>query len=148
NRCLKTEIAYVLLISQNRVGRVLRLVLVQLCRIKCRSGPNRVDRCQPGSIGNLEIAVVAADQEGQPTRRIENVRNIAEQLVLIRVIMNWIAAARRIFNANAIVQITFVGEIAEFSRHSTVLQAFLDRVETSDIQRSFALLKYRAILGI
>src|SRR5437899_11857492 len=45
-------------------------------------------------------------------------------------------------------QITFRGEIAEFSRHSTVLQAFLDGVETADVQRSFTLLKHRAILGV
>ena len=62
--------------------------------------------------------------------------------------MNWAAAARGIFNADAIVQITFRAEIAELSQHTTVLQAFLDRVETADKQRGFALLKHRAVFGM
>src|ERR1043166_7050126 len=62
--------------------------------------------------------------------------------------MNGIAAARWIFNADAIMQVTFRAEIAEFFRHTAVLQAFLDRVETADVHGSFALLEQCAIFGV
>src|SRR5262245_16789830 len=92
--------------------------------------------------------MVSADQKCQPARRIEDVRKITEQFVLIGVVVNWIGARCRIFDADPVVKITFRGEDAQFSKHTSVLHALFDRIETSTIQSGFALLKHRAIFGV
>ena len=92
--------------------------------------------------------MVPAGEERHSARRVKNVRKIAEQFVLIGVVVDRIAAARRIFDADAIVQITHRDVGIELSGHSAVLKARHNRVETSAIHGGFALLKDGAVLRV
>ena len=51
--------------------------------------------------------------------------------------MNGIAAARWIFDADAVVEITFRNVVAQLSSHAAVLEALHNRVETTNLDRSF-----------
>src|SRR5205807_8170688 len=78
-RCLEIKIARLFLISQNLVGRILRLVLIQLRRVECRSSIDGKHRCLPRIIRNLKIAVVPAEEQGEPTRIVDDVGKITEK---------------------------------------------------------------------
>src|SRR2546430_6252333 len=55
DRRLEVEIARVLLISQNFVGVIFRLVFVELGRVECRSSPIVEHWCLPRIIRDLKI---------------------------------------------------------------------------------------------
>ena len=94
------------MVSQNGVGRLFGLIFIELRRIEGGSAHVRERRHLTGIIRNLEVAVVAADEQGKSASIVEDVGQIAEKLVLIGVVMNWVAASRRIFDSDTVMQIT------------------------------------------
>ena len=148
DRRLEIEIARFLLVGQNLVGRIFRLVLVELGGIECRPAINPKRRCLTRIIRNLEIAVIAANKQRHSAGFVDYVREIAEKLVLIGVVMNRATAARRIFNADAIVQIIFRDVIAELPDHPAALEALHDGIETADADRRFVTREDRPVFRV
>ena len=132
-RRLEIKIARLFLISQNLVAVIFRLVLIQLRRIERRSSHVVKRRRLTRIIRNFEIAMVSADEQRHPAGFVDDVREIAEKLVLIGIVVDRAAAARGIFDADAIVQIIFRDVIAELPDDAAALEALPDRVETSDV---------------
>ena len=106
NRSLEIEIARLLLIGQNFVSVIFRLVLIQFRRVECSSSHVVEHWRLPWAVGDLKIIVVVADDEREPARIVDKVREVAEFLELIRVVVNWAAAAGGVFDSYAVVQIT------------------------------------------
>src|SRR5207245_2236800 len=69
-------------------------------------------------------------------------------LELIGVVVDRAAAARGIFNPDAIMQITLGDIITELSGHAAALEAFHEGIETSDVNGSFAADETGARLGV
>src|SRR5205823_6049478 len=102
---LEVEVIHLLLIGQNLVGRIFRLVLVELGGIECRPSINPERRRLTRIIRNLEVAMVPADEKNEPAGVVKNVGRIAEHFVLVGVVMNRVAASSRILDADAVVQV-------------------------------------------
>src|SRR5205823_14959849 len=92
--------------------------------------------------------MVSTYEQHQSARRVEDEGRITEQFVLVGIVMNRIAAASRILNADAIVQIVRCDVIVEFPSDAAVLETWHDCVETSAIHGGFALLKDGAVLRV
>src|SRR5205823_1893910 len=78
----------------------------------------------------------------------KDVGGISEELVLICVVVDWVAAPGRILNADAVVQVIRCDVIVEFPGDAAVLETWHDGVETSAIHGGFALLEDRAVLRV
>src|SRR2546430_14592507 len=74
DRRLEVEIAGVLLISQNFVGVILRLVFVELGRIEIRSSHVIEYRRLPRIVRDLKIIVIVSGQEREPAGVVDDVR--------------------------------------------------------------------------
>src|SRR5438477_5326352 len=92
--------------------------------------------------------MVPTDEKDQPAGVVKDVRGISEELVLICVVVDWVAASSRILNADAVVQIVRCNVIVEFPSDAAVLETRHDRVETSAVHGGFALLKDGAVLRV
>src|SRR5205823_7601439 len=117
-------------------------------RVEIRSSKIGEDARMSGIVRDLEVAVIAAHEKREAARFIKDVGEIAEQFVLIGVVVDRIAAAGRIFNPNAVMQITGRNVGAEFSGHVPELEARLDCVETSHVDGSFACLEGGSALRV
>ena len=92
--------------------------------------------------------MIAANKQRHSAGFVDYVREIAEKLVLIGVVMNRATAARRIFNADAIVQIIFRDVIAELPDHPAALEALHDGIETADADRRFVTREDRPVFRV
>src|SRR5213075_3173372 len=108
----------------------------------------RKRRCLTRIIWNLEVAMVPADEKNKPAGVVENIGRIAEQFVLVGIVMDRVAASSRILDADAVVQVIRCDVIVEFPGDAAVLDTRHDRVETSAIHGGFALLKDGAVLRV
>ena len=81
--------------------------------------------------------MIAACEQRNPAGVVDDVGKITENFVLIGVVVDRIAAAGGIFNADAIVQMTRRYVIAEPPDHATALETLHDRVETAHVDGSF-----------
>ena len=77
--------------------------------------------------------MVGADEQRHPAGFVDDVREIAEKLVLIGIVVDRAAAARGIFDADAILPIIFREVIAELPHDPAALEALPDRIETSNV---------------
>src|SRR5439155_4572087 len=148
DRRLEIEIARFLLVGQNLVGRIFRLVLVELGGIERRPSINRKRRCLTRIIRNLEVAMIPADEQHQSARLVKDVGRIGEQFVLVGIVMDRVAASSRILDADAVVQVIRCDVIVEFPGDTAVFETWHDGIETSAIHRGFALLEDGAVLRV
>ena len=136
------------MIRQNFVGVIFRLVFVQLRRIEIRSAYVVEHWGLPRVVRNLKIVVIVPGQKREAAGVVDDIRNVSELFELIGVVVDRVAASRRIFNTDAIVQITLGDVITELSGHAAALEAFHKGVETADIDGSFTANETRAVLGV
>src|SRR5262249_1503748 len=141
NRRLHVEIAGLLLIGEDGICILFDLGLIERSGIEFRS--SLVDELWrlPGIIRNFEITVVAAGQQHESARVVDNVRRIPKHSVLIRVVVDGVRGGRRIFNADAVMQITRRAVVAHLPSHIAVFNAWHDGIEASAIDRCVALLE-------
>src|SRR5205823_2868038 len=101
-----------------------------------------------GIVRNLKIVVIVPGQEGESAGVVDDVRQINEFFELVGVIVDRAAAARWIFDADAVMQITLGDVITEPSGNAAALETFHEGVETSDIDGSLVADERRASLGV
>src|SRR5205807_441840 len=148
NRGLHIEIVDLFLIGENGICILLDLGLIELGGVECRSSHVRELWRLPRIIRNLEITVVAAGQQHESAGVVENVRRVPKHSVLIGVVVDRVGRARRILDADAVMQITPGDVIIHLPRHTAVLKTRHDGVEASAIDRCVALLENGAVLHV
>src|ERR1700722_16582098 len=94
-RALPIERILGVLPAQDRIAGQLALILVQTLAWESRLAVDREAqvRLQAVQVGNLERVVGGAEDQRQSIASVEDVLEIAEAVVLRRVIVNWIGAA-------------------------------------------------------
>ena len=92
--------------------------------------------------------MIPTHEKGEAAGLIKDVGEIAEQFVLIGIIVDRVAAAGWILDANAAMQITGRDVGAELPGHVPQLEARLDRIETSEVNGRFALLEGGSAFGV
>ena len=122
------------------------------CRIpwnRCRAvGGGGSAGGKPGRVRNLKIAVGQTAQEVDPACVVQDVGQISERLVLIRVVMNRAVAGGRIFNAQGVVIVAAVNEVIQFPLRAAEFKAWANCVVTAAVDFRRATVVKRAALGL
>src|SRR5206468_4256567 len=148
NRHLHIEIVDLLLIGENGIRILLDLGLIERGRVEFRSSHVSELWRLPGIIRNVEITVVAAGQQHESAGVVENVRRVPKHSILVGVVVNRVGGARRIFDPNAIMQITPGEVIIQLPRYTAVLKTWHNCVEASAIDGCVGLLENGAALCV
>src|SRR5260370_38720706 len=147
-RRLHVKLIGFLLIGENCVFRVLCLILIEVGGVKVSPAVYHKRNRLPGVIRDLKVAVITAQHQNESTRIVDDIREVIEGLKLIGIVVDRIAAARWIFDAYAVVEITSRHVVSQPSADTTVFEARHDGVEAPNLDRGLTTGELRSCFSV
>ncbi len=123
---------------------LLMLVLVQVARIEVSRHPLRAIRggagVQARGVGNLEFAVGGAQHYREAALIVKKAGEIGEQFALIGRVVDGLGAVRRVLDAEIVVIVAAIDEVAHLARHPAGGERRADSAKAAAIQGETAAL--------
>ena len=126
--------------AQDRIAGQLALILVQILAWESRLAVDREAqvRLQAVQVGNLERVVGGAEDQRQAIAGVEDVLEIAEAVILRRVIVNRIGAAVWRLDAQIVTQHVAGNEVVQIAGVAAVVEARLEGAMAAAVDRDRA----------
>src|SRR5207245_11415707 len=96
----------------------------------------------------LNVGLIAGQRQNESTRIVDEIREVIEGLELIGIIVHRIAAARWIFDAYTVVEITSRHVVSQPSADTTVFEARHDGVEAPNLDRGLTTGELRSCFSV
>src|ERR1700722_5206299 len=139
-----------LLVGKHSIVVLLMLVLVEVTGVElvgCRIRQGKYRRLVR-VIRDLKVGVGATEQQGDPARVIDDVREIRKQLILGGTIMNRVGGACRVFNPEVVGIVASHNEIVKFSLRPARFETRVDRIMRTAVHGYLATVQIWPFLGL